>query len=147
MIFGGCVNLDTSDRPSGSKNQLSVEFKTTLKECHSKGIFYGVLNKKTYENKVFLDREIDDLLVSHQTNVPENIMSFRAEILGYKNVLITGKYAGSTAYLFNVKASNNLKKIMFKIDFIDSKDVGFSLMNHPFWAGKVPEHCEIFLIN
>ena len=108
-----------------------------------KNEFYGFLNQKTYENHIFIDSEVRELLSAYQSNVPNKIKTLKYPSTNYQSVLITGRYMGNTSYVHSVSYQTFGNKVVFSNDFVKNNSIGASVMNHPFWAAQVSKHCQI----
>ena len=138
VFFSNCTHFNLPYSSSLANFDFPEE-----KKCMVENEFYGFLNQKTYENHIFIDSEVRELLSTYQSNVPNKIKTLKYPSTNYKSVLITGKYMGNTSYVHSVSYRIFGNKVVLSNGFVETNSMGASVMNHPFWAAQVSNHCQI----
>ena len=140
VFFSNCTHFNLPYSPSSPN---SVSNFSEKKKCLVENEFYGFLNQKTYENHIFINSELRQLLGTYQSNVPNKTKTLKYPSTNFKSVLITGKYMGNTSYVHSVSYRIFRNKVVLSNGFVETNSMGASVMNHPFWAAQVSKHCQI----
>jgi hypothetical protein len=171
VFFSGCEELGDAflSMPTrgeainfNNNNEAEPSFFAKTKSCKPKDWFYGLLPTNAVgaskskggggrkinkdEEKIFIDRNLENFLRKSFPNNPKRIRNLKRKELGFKSILITGRQSGSTSTKFSVGWStyDESNDISFRINNVEEA-AGLAVMTWPFWAAKIPDYCKTSL--